>query len=138
MSSLDLVNNLFVRMFPCKLPMKEKAFLELLLFANLYRELIIHYEINSESEKESTMVNNIVLRNIVNDLLGSDDYTLQGLANYIGYPEEVIYDLALGTNTNPTISLSTKIIELHMIARRDFYNQIINKLFVKFASGKIE
>ena len=75
-----------------------------------------------------------VIRGIVNDLLTNSDYSVQGLANYTGYPEDVIYDLAIGMNTNPTLNLSTKIVELHAIARRDFYSELIKKVITKLTN----
>lgn len=82
---------------------------------------------NNQGEK-IRMLNTSVIRGLVNDLLSDNEYSLEGLAVYTGYPEDAIFDLIAGINTNPTIGLSTKIIELHAIARRDFYDGLVKKI----------
>lgn len=132
MAATDLLESLFRPYFD-KPSKKDRLLLETILFIHLYQELIICFSEKNGHKKESSMVNGPVIRSIVNDLLVNNEYSLQGLANYTGYPEEVIYDVAVGMNTNPTLTLSTKIIELHAIARRDFYSELIKKVIVKLA-----
>lgn len=132
MAAANLLDSLF-RLYFDKLSKKERLLLEIILFVHLYQELIECYEAESNHKMEGSMRSGSVIRGIVNDLL-VDEYSVQGLANYTGYPEDVIYDLAAGMNTNPTLTLSAKIIELHAIARRDFYNELIKKVIVKLAN----
>ena len=133
MCAMDLLSNVLHFYFD-KLPRKEKLLLEAIFFAFLYQELATHYKNESNQTREVSMINDPVICNLVNDLLINNDYSIQGLADYTGYPEDVIYDLAAGMNTNPTILLSTKIIQLHAIARRDLYNTLLKKVITKLAS----
>ena len=133
MCAMDLLSNVLHFYFD-KLPRKEKLLLEAIFFAFLYQELATHYKTESNQTREVSMINDPVICNLVNDLLINNDYSIQGLADYTGYPEDVIYDLAAGMNTNPTILLSTKIIQLHAIARRDLYNTLLKKVITKLAS----
>lgn len=127
MSTMDLSESLF-RFYLVNLSKKEKLLLETIFFIYLQQELILLYR--AEENMEVPMVSSPVVRGLVNDLLLNNDYTVQGLAHYTGYPEDVIYDLASGLNLNPTLALSTKIIELHAIARRDLYSDLIKRIIV--------
>lgn len=79
-------------------------------------------------EKEKTMVETTFIRWIINDILLTDEYNLSGIALYIDVPEDVIYELASGFNTNPTFLLAQKIIELHRATRPNLYREITNKI----------
>lgn len=130
MATMDLLTNLFHVQLET-LSKKEKLLLETILFNLLYQELIESYQVDDSNQKENEMINEPMIRLLINDLLSNNDYSLQGLASYSGFPEEVIYDLATGITSNPTLALSTKIIELHAIARKDFYCELIKKMITK-------
>lgn|SRR3990167_2232980 len=76
------------------------------------------------------MENNMfeVTRLIINDILSTNEYTLQGIARYTGIHEDVIEEVIMGLNVNPSIMLFRKIIELHRNVRREIYQSIVNKL----------
>ncbi len=79
-------------------------------------------------EKENTMLEIKFIRCIINDILSTEEYNLLGVALYTDTPEDVIYELASGFNTNPTFLLSRKIIELHRTVRPNLYREIANKI----------
>lgn len=79
-------------------------------------------------EKENTMLEIKFIRCIINDILSTEEYNLLGVALYTDTPEDVIYELASGRNTNPTFLLSRKIIELHRTVRPNLYQEIANKI----------
>lgn len=133
MAATDLLGSMF-RLYFAKLSKNERVLLETILFVYLYQELIECYEAENNYKMENSMISGPVIRGIVNDLLVNNEYSVQGIANYTGYPEDVIYELAAGMNTNPTLILSTKIVELHAIARRDFYSELIKKVVIKLTS----
>ncbi|MBV9575162.1 MAG: hypothetical protein JO149_00905 [Gammaproteobacteria bacterium] len=124
MSRMDLLKDLF-RLDCKKLSKNEKALLEMLLFVCLVKELLTYYN------KEILMENNLVTI-IINDLLINNEYSIDALANYTNFPEEVIYDLAAEINTQPTLALSMRLVELHAIARRDLYSELVKKVIDKF------
>jgi hypothetical protein len=82
------------------------------------------------------METNSTIRNLVNDLLSSNEYSIDGLATYTGYPEDVIYDIAAGMNNNPTLVSAIKIIELHIMCRQDLYIDIAKKITSKISFNK--
>lgn len=79
-------------------------------------------------KKENIMLEIKFIRCIINDILSTEEYNLPGVALYTDAPEDVIYELASGCNTNPTFLLSRKIIELHRTVRPHFYREIANKI----------
>lgn len=79
-------------------------------------------------EKENIMLEIKFIRCIINDILSTEEYSLSGVALYTDTPEDVIYELASGCNTNPTFLLSRKIIELHRSVRPNLYREIANKI----------
>lgn len=131
--SSNLLSGLF-QIYCNNLNKKESVLLGSLLFISLYQELSHKFEYFNTNEKEERMISGFLIQGLVNDLLGTKDYTLAGLASYTGYPEEVIYDIAVGLNINPTLALATKIMELHSIARRDCYHELIEKIMKRFSS----
>ena len=53
-------------------------------------------------------------------------YSLQGIAYHANVPEEIIYEVA--SNTNPSLTLSRKIIDLHRQVRGDWYEDIVKRI----------
>lgn len=104
---------------------KEKLILEVILYQWVYKEIIKQCNIKDEG---GYMIDGYIIRKLVNDLLIHREYSIEGLAHYTGFPEDVIYDISAGINNDPTITLSNKIIELHFLARRDFYSGLLEKI----------
>ncbi|MEO8400841.1 MAG: hypothetical protein ABI597_03455 [Gammaproteobacteria bacterium] len=114
---------------------EELMLLEAKLFARICEEIReIIKEQNKDYfqimklNKEKNMLETEFIRCIINDILSTEEYNLSGIALYTDAPEDVIYDLASGSNTNPTLLLSRKIIELHRIVRPNLYQEIANKI----------
>ncbi len=130
MTATDLVISLLRD--PCdNLTQNEKTFLEMITFNYLYQQLLTTFQETFGNHREEFMIDGVLIQNLVNDLIASSDYSISALASYTGYPEDVIYDLASGMNLQPTLSLSTKIIELHALSRREFYSGLIRKILDK-------
>lgn len=115
----------------------EIALLEAELFIRIYEELkeIIReqnkeyfYVMKFNTEKENMMLEANFIRCIINDILSTEEYNLPGIAYYTDVPEEVIYEVASGCNLRPTLTLATKIIELHRNVRPHLYREIISKI----------
>ncbi|TAK76073.1 MAG: hypothetical protein EPO11_04720 [Gammaproteobacteria bacterium] len=97
-----------------------------LLFKENYRNYFRLLRINPEVEEE--MIESNFLRYVISDILSTEAYTLSGIALYARVPEEVVYELISGNNTNPSLSLARKIIELHKSVRPDVYRKILLKV----------
>lgn len=119
-----------------QLPIKEVIILEAILFNRVCDSLkdIIHSEYKNyfflmkyDRETEDAMLDANFLCFIVNDILNTGDYSISGIANYTQFPEDVIYDVASGSNTTPSLPLTRKIINLHIHVRPTLYVTILKK-----------
>jgi hypothetical protein len=120
---------------PCRLSKEENLLLEAILtctfcdeLTQFYQKMMPTYFIKKHQEKDDKMVHSNVINLILQDLLRSNDYTITGVATYSNVPEEVIYDIAIGNNNNPSLEVSRKIIELHRNARVDLYQKVMQKI----------
>ena len=85
--------------------------------------------LKSAKPNEVEMIEANYIRSTLNDIINSGEYTLEGLATYTQIPEDVLYDIAIGKNLNPSLAISQKIIDLHKFIRSDLYNSLRLKLF---------
>lgn len=81
-------------------------------------------------EMENTMIESNFVRLIIQDILFSEEYDLKGIAYYTNIPEEVVQEIIMGLNTNPSATLLQRLIELHRLVRRDLYQTIFKKITV--------
>lgn len=96
------------------------------LFGDQYKDYF--RLIKSNSEKESEMIEEKLTNRVINDILSSGEYTLPGIAYYTHTPEDVVFELATGQNTNPSAALFRKIIKLHRSVRPELYKAITQKI----------
>lgn len=120
---------------PKKLSKEENLLLEAVLICDICDELAQVYQIKfpdnlkkNFQEKDGMITHGNVINLIVQDLIKSNDYTITGVAAYSNVPEEVIYDIAIGNNSNPSLEVSRKIIELHKTARAELYQRVMQKV----------
>lgn len=120
---------------PNRLSKSENILMEMEIFYRVCHELKTHYNfdyfryfqlIKNYEHMEEAMIDDNFVKCIVNDLL--EEYSLQGIAAYTDIPEEVIYELATGQNTNPSLKCIRKIIELHRSTRPSLYQTIVRKI----------
>ena len=60
--------------------------------------------------------------------LSSNAFQCSNFAYYTQTTEEVIYDIVMGNNQSPSLSLSQKIIEIHRTIKPDLYRNILKKI----------
>lgn len=122
---------------PCKLSKEENFMLEHVLFSKVCEKLKEIYKIEYKSYfrmiKLSTEMENMIMdtnfaRCIIKDIISTEEYSLTGVAYYTQTPEDVIFEIVTGINTDPTASLLRKIIELHRSIRPELYREIMMKL----------
>lgn len=80
------------------------------------------------TEKEDAMLDNMFIRLVIEDILSTKEYSIQGIAYYTGMPEDVIQDVINGCNTNPSARLLRRSIDLHRLVRRELYQSIMKKI----------
>ncbi|OGT37190.1 MAG: hypothetical protein A3F12_04195 [Gammaproteobacteria bacterium RIFCSPHIGHO2_12_FULL_38_14] len=120
-----------------KLSKKELILFEALFFARLYDALkelyrvqyAIYFKlIKLTKETENTMLEANIMRFIIEDILTSGEYNLQGIAYYTKLPEDVICEVIAGNNATPSAVLFKRIVSLHAEVRQPLYQDIIKKI----------
>ena len=111
---------------------------EVYLLDALFLEKMCHALTEFLMEKYTMLMEKDVISLMLHDLIRSDDYTISGVAAYARVPEEVVYDIAIGNITNPTLAVSRKIIKLHMGARPELYSHVMQKITESYLTGKGE
>ena len=115
----------------------EFTILEVEIFTRLIKELkdvfhIMHvdyFNLMKFSEIERiNMIENNFIRFVINDILLTEEYSVQGIACYVETSEEVINDLIIGKNLFPSLQLSQQIIDLHRSVRFKVYDGIMKKI----------
>lgn len=109
---------------------EESQLLDALLIHALCKELAKIYR-----ETKNMISNKSIINLILQDLIRTNDYTISGVATYTNLPEEVIYDIAIGKNNNPTLEVSRKIIELHRGARTTLYKKVMEKITATYTKS---
>jgi len=117
---------------------KQEIFiLEGIIFISIYQELTELFKsryktyfrlMKLNNEMENIMFETNFIRSLINDILSTEEYSLLGIANYTHLPEDAIYDVVVGMNTNPSLIFSIKIIELHRTVRPQLYQEILKKI----------
>ena len=115
----------------------EKYILEALLISWICEEIKESFRaqyknyfaiMNFTKEMENTMLEENLLQFIINDLIVTKTYTPEGIAYYTATHEDVIHEIISGKNTNPSEKVLRRVIALHRVVRRDFYQSILRKL----------
>ena len=115
---------------------EEKIIIELILFNHIINEIIeiqkkyyknFYNLLKMTKEKENIMLESNFVHCLINDILSTEEYTLNGIAFYTGIPEDVIEELITGINTSPSLLVTRKIIELHRITRPSLYKNLLDK-----------
>jgi len=122
---------------PHVLSKEENLVLEADLFTRICEELKAIFKVKYKdyfrvlklnTEMENTMMESNFVRCVINDILSTEEYSLPGVAYYTRTPEDVIFEIASGKNTDPSALLLRKIIELHRSIRPELYREIMNKI----------
>jgi len=126
---------------PKKLTKEQSILLDIALFSYICEELkniarenykTYFYLIKLETEKENTMFEINLERWIINDILSTKEYSLQGIAYYTDTPPDVIEEVMIGYNTRSSGIFLRKIIELHRSVRRELYSEIMKNVIAQY------
>lgn len=83
-------------------------------------------------EKECSMLEAGFVSSIIQDILSTQEYTLQGIAEYTDFHEDVVVDVIAGKNICPSSVFLKRIIELHRSVRSELYKEIMKKIAVQY------
>lgn len=137
---MELVSHLF-GVKPLGLNIQESLILEAELFTHICGELKEIYRAKNKNyfslmkismKQENAMLEANFLSFIINDILMSDEYSLEGISCYTQIPEDVICDVASGKNETPSLLVSQKIIDLHRKVRPELYKEVVKKIATKY------
>lgn len=99
-------------------------------FRNQYKEYFCLMKFTIDME--NVMLEENFIRFVIRDILSTKEYTLEGIAHYVNIHEDVVHEMILGRNSNPSALLLRKTIELHRSVRGDLYNTIMKKITEKY------
>lgn len=133
---------LLIGIDPKKLSKKQNQLLEGMLYARIGAELkeIMRHQykhyfdlMKLTKDQGDSMIEEKFIQNILNDIISSKKYDLQGIACYTDTHVDVIYELMTGINTQPSALCFRKIIELDRTARPELYQAIGEKIATELA-----
>lgn len=113
------------------------SLLEAVLFTQVCEGLRTYFEqkykdyfrlIKITSDKENEMMEEMLVKCVVNDILSTEEYTLSGIAYYTQSSEDVLYDIVSGQNAYPSSALFRKIIKLHQTVRPQLYREMLKNI----------
>jgi len=116
---------------------QELLILEAELFIHIYEELKEFFReqykdyfrlMKLTKQMESSMLESNFVSSIVKDILSTQEYTLQGIAEYTDFHEDVVMDIIAGKNNCPSSIFLKRIIELHRSVRSELYKAIMKKI----------
>src|SRR5438445_253063 len=129
MAATELLSHL-IAIDLSKLSKKEIILLEAEFFARICEELRESFRkqhkdyfrlMKFNTEKENIMLETNFVRLIINDILSTEEYNLNGIAHYTDTHEDVVQEIIDGRNNNPSATLLRRSIDLHRSVRRDLY-----------------
>jgi hypothetical protein len=100
------------------------------IFRQKYKEFFHLMKFTVEMENEMLEVN--FLRLIIDDIVSTEEYSLNGIANYTNTHEDVVQEVVLGLNLNPSATFLQRIIQLHRSVRQELYQKIIEKIISEY------
>lgn len=96
-----------------------------------------YFDIMRFSKKiENDMLQSNFVGLIINDILSTEEYTIEGIACYSDTPEDVVQEVTAGRNNRPSATMLCRIIELHRSVRPDLYQSIIKKIFLEYSRAE--
>ncbi|HSW68789.1 MAG TPA: hypothetical protein VLI69_01355 [Gammaproteobacteria bacterium] len=128
---------------PHKISKETYLCLEAELFAKIC-EALTEYFRNQQKEyfnvmkfttrMENAMLEENFIRLIIDDVLLTKEYTAKGIAQYADTHEDVVCEVMLGINTNPSAKLLRRVIELHRTVRKELYQNIMKKIVLEYSN----
>lgn len=96
------------------------------LFCNLFHKKI-QFEQNN-SLMESYTVDNKIIQLLIQGIIETGEYTLEGIALYTKIPFDVIFDAACGNNTQLSITPWARVVNLYMQVKPEVTQLLFNRL----------
>lgn len=107
-----------------KLTRQDREKFQIFLWYEIYSHLLKTLEIQFE---EKNMFNHQLIKTLLIELADEGE-TIEGIALATHLPSEILKDIALGLNANPSIAVSVKIIGYYILIKRSEYTEFIRKI----------
>jgi len=136
MSAIEPLYRL-VGVIPSRLTEEQRFLLEADIFTRIYEELReifrkqhkdYFFLMKFTTEMENIMLESKFVRLIVQDILATGEYSLEGIAHYTDTHEEIIEEMMIGRNSSPSAAFFRKLINLHRSVSPELYEEIIKKV----------
>jgi len=100
-----------------------------LLFCDLFRKKIQSEK--THSSMECYTVDSKIIQFLIQSIIDTGEYTLEGIARYTRIPFDVIFDAACGNNVQLSMTLWIRIIHLYIQIKPDVARLLFDKLNIK-------
>lgn len=132
-SSTDLDKKRILQPINLKFSAKnERKILQVVLFSYLQKILseMFREQIkdNENISMECYVMDSKILQILIQGILETGEYTLEGIAYYTRIPFDVIYDAACGISNQFSITPWARVVDLYMQVKPDIAHVLINKL----------
>ena len=114
-------------------PSNERKILKVILLGYLHQifcEIFKHklqFDNKNISEECYTMDSKI-MQLIINGIIETGEYTLEGIAYHTRIPQDIIYDAATGINNQFSITPWARLVDLYLQVKPDIAQALINRL----------
>lgn len=117
-------NNFTYAVFFKKLTQKQRKILKVLLLAHLHTLFTQIFQNITKNNRTISFVEHYVMDNkiiefLINEILKTEEYTLEGIAYHTRVPFDIIFDAACGNNSQLTITLWTRIVQMYAQVKPD-------------------
>jgi hypothetical protein len=117
-----------------RFPKKEKQLLESAFFITLSEGLKDFFMgqkpesvTNDNFNKEKMMFEDDFIILLIEDILATGEYNLEGIAYYTDTHIDVINEIILKQSINPSVKFIKKLMELHRSVRNELYDTIVKR-----------
>lgn len=104
------------------------------IFLKTFKDKILS---NQNSIMECYAMDNKIIQLIITAIIETEEYTLEGIANYTRIPFDVIFDAARGEGNQLSITLWTRIIDLFIQVKPDIAKSICKDLLETIANKEV-
>ncbi|TAK71992.1 MAG: hypothetical protein EPO11_10690 [Gammaproteobacteria bacterium] len=103
----------------------ERLSLKIYIWHCLYQNLRFFYQ-------KRDVIDGCLIKQLVHEIVQTGKFSLESIAFYVNVPVDIIVDISVGINTDPSLSLAGKIIDLYISAKKSYYQTLIKRLMRHF------
>jgi len=127
---IEKISHLSIARFTIK---NERKILKAFFLARIHQLLCEQFKNKIQSDlihfpKECYAMDSKIIQLLIQNLVESGEYTLEGIALYTHIPLDVIYDAACGVKNQFSITPWVRLVDLYMQVNPDIEQALMNKL----------